>query len=360
VDVLRAAREHASAVAGGTSLVGDLERAFETARSREERQPVSFSLAGRTIAITFASGRLEERMTRSLQHLRVPEDAARPDLRLHVWESARHDLPPPPVPELARSGDDEEALYHFGDDDVEGVYQRGPRALSVIDRRSAHAWYWIADEDDVSYIEAAKPFRLVLNWWLGERDLQIVHGGAIADEGRGALLVGKSGSGKSTTTLAALADGFDYAGDDYVVAGATPEPWVHALYAVGKLEESHAERLPTLTAAVDSVEWTPGEKKVLFVDEAFPGRVPRDGFRLSAIVVPHIGDTLQSSHRPASRIAALGALAPSTLFELPGQARVSLARMTRLVSRVPVYQLECGRDVSTIPDALRRLLAEAE
>jgi hypothetical protein len=342
----------------GSSLVDDLERAFETARAREQRPPVSFSLAGRSVAITFASARLEERMTRSLAHLRLPDGASEPDLRLQVWDSARHELPPPPVPELARSGDDEEALYHFGDDIVEGVYQRGPRALSVIDRRSARAWYWIADEADVSYIEAAKPFRLVLNWWLGERDLQIVHGGAVADDGRGVLLVGKSGSGKSTTTLAALAAGFEYAGDDYVVAGLTPEPWVHALYAVGKLEESHAERLPTLTAAVESVEWTPGEKKVLFVDEAFPGRVPRDGFPLSAIVVPHIGDTPQSHHRPASVIAALGALAPSTLFELPGQAKVSLARMSRLVSEVPVFELECGRDVSTIPGALRRLLSE--
>src|SRR5205823_136180 len=81
------------------------------------------------------------------------------------------------------------------------------------------------------------PLRHILHLWLASRGVQFVHAGAVGRPSGGCLIVGKSGSGKSTSTLATLGSELLYAGDDYVgVSVTTGGAHVHSIYGCGKLE----------------------------------------------------------------------------------------------------------------------------
>lgn len=345
--------------AQSTVSLASLSAAFDRAAAqRASITTRSYLLGGKPVSLQFASEKLEQRLTRAFSHLQIPpqREAA---LTIRVWESAAGGLEDPPaLGEGAEPGPGRaEAYFHLRGTEFEAVYQSGLRALSVYAAPRREAWYWISDAEDVSYLESAKPLRLVLNWWLGDVGLQIVHGGAVATADGGALFIGRSGSGKSTITLAGLEAGLAYAGDDYVAVELSPAPYVHSVYGAGKLEENHAQRFPELAARGESGVSGGPEKVVLYVHEHFPEQVVH-GFPLRALVIPRITAADGPTFREASRTAALAALAPSTVFAFAGRGQESLSTMTRLVELVPAFELDLGRDVRKIPNAVRALLEE--
>jgi hypothetical protein len=60
---------------------------------------------------------------------------------------------------------------------------------------------------------------------------------------------------------------------------------------------------------------------------------------------------------PAGPAAGLAALAPSTIFQLPGSGRQSLRNIAELVQRVPCYSLRLGRDLAGVAETIRRFIA---
>jgi hypothetical protein len=247
------------------------------------------------------------------------------------------------------------ALYYFEDPPARGVFQPGIPALSAVDLRSDHAWYWVADPDALPYWERSSPIRQILHWWMATRGHQQVHGGAVGTPEGGVLLVGKGGSGKSTCALASLVSELRYAGDDYTMVSIRPHPWVHSLFSSGKVDPESLWRVPHLLPAVSNAANLATEKAVVFVDQHFPGR-PIDGFPLRAIVLPTITDAPRTRAVPTSSAAALTALAPSTVFQLHTAGGEALRYMTSLVKEVPAYVLELGSDVPEIPDVILALL----
>jgi hypothetical protein len=69
-------------------------------------------------------------------------------------------------------------------------------------------------------------------------------------------------------------------------------------------------------------------------------------------------DGIETRVRPASRGQALFGLAPSTIIVALGAGAKGFDRLARLVDRVPSYWLELGRDVTLIPDCVKRVLSE--
>jgi hypothetical protein len=73
-------------------------------------------------------------------------------------------------------------------------------------------------------------------------------------------------------------------------------------------------------------------------------------------VLPTITGGPRTRAVPASRAAALTALAPSTVFQLHTAGSEALQYMAQLVRRVPAYVLELGSDVPEIPGVILDLL----
>ena len=77
----------------------------------------------------------------------------------------------------------------------------------------------------------------------------MVHAAAVGDESGGVLLVGRGGSGKSTTALSCLGTQVGYLADDYCLVEMVEGPRVHSLYTSGKANRGSIARLPRLRAA---------------------------------------------------------------------------------------------------------------
>jgi hypothetical protein len=198
----------------------------------------------------------------------------------------------------------------------------------------------------------------VLAWWAAATDRQLAHGAAVGTVDGAVLIAARGGSGKSTTALSALESGMLYLGDDYVMLEDAGAPRVASLYCTAKVRPDNlSERLPRLAELVLG-EIDPVQDKVtLFLDDRFASQLPAS-LPLRAIVVPRLAPTGKAElHRVhASRV--LTALAPTTLFQLPGAGEDALRRLRRFVSAVPGYRLDLGTDLTRNVELLRALAAQ--
>jgi hypothetical protein len=328
-----------------------------------------YLIAGRRVRLRAAHPDLMRRLSRTFTHLETAANTE-PELTIHLWDSVVCDAVPPPIPDV--EGEQAPGAFFYysderiragfqlgtsGDARVNTVYPHAPTpALSVLDSDRDEAWYWAADATRIPYWEEATPVRFILDWWFGDRGLHQVHAGAVGTSEGGVLLTGKSGSGKSTSTMSTLESPLQYAGDDYVVVALEPEPWVHSLYSSGKLMPDHVVRLPFLTPALANGDRLDTEKAIVYVHENWPESITQ-GFPLRAILATKVVPGLIDARIvETSRLAGLAALAPSTVFQMHTRGQDSLARMRELVQAVPTYRLELGSDMQSIPRAIEGLL----
>jgi hypothetical protein len=338
-----------------------LQEAFAEA-AKEAGGPVDyrFTIAGTSVSLRFASQAAADVLERAFEHLDHTEEP--PALTLHAWDAATTSTDRPAfAPRQPRYGLEPDATgpgvsYHYDDANFQALHQPGPDTLSVLSERGDLGWFWAPDIRRLPHWDFAAPFRHLLSWWLAARGCQHVHGGAVGTPSAGALLVGRGGSGKSTTALATLPDSrLRYAGDDYVALRGGASPFVYSLYCSGKVHASDLERLPHLRTAVANDDRLADEKAVLFVPVAFPNATIT-GFPLRAIVMPRVTERRSPRMVETTRAAALSALAPSTILQRRPPRREVLSELARIVEQVPAFVLEVGSDASAIPDAILEVL----
>lgn len=227
----------------------------------------------------------------------------------------------------------------------------------MMDSKSALAIFWIRDARQLPYYESGAPLRTLLHWWLSNHGRQFVHAAAVGTAKAGVLLAGKGGSGKSTTVLACLDSPLVYASDDYCLLTTEPAPYVYSLYSSAKLDADNIHRLPHLASAISNADRLDTEKALLFLHEHCPEKIV-SGFPVRAILLPRVTGRPGTTLTPASPITALKALAPSTLFQLPGAGHSAFQVMSKFVKQVPCYHLELGTDLAQIPEVILGLLSK--
>ena len=124
--------------------------------------------------------------------------------------------------------------------------QKETRALSLLDAEMPQALYWTRNAAQLPWPEGGFPLRHLFANFFGRQGKFIVHAAAVGDERGAVLIVGKGGSGKSTATLACATNGLFYLGDDYTLAGVTPEPRVWSLYCSAKVNADSLDWFPQL------------------------------------------------------------------------------------------------------------------
>jgi hypothetical protein len=200
------------------------------------------------------------------------------------------------------------------------------------------------------------PWLLSLAWLLRERGCYTLHASAVARGGAGLLIAGDSGSGKSSTALSLIHQGWDFLADDAVLLEPGVAPRLHALARGFAFHPALAERLPGLTG--EAV----GQKHFAADGTGFPGR-PLAACRPAALLFPRVVDADHSRLEPLSPAAALIALLPASTGILcgggPGQSQAHLSALGDLVARTSAWRLAAGRDIFGRGAVLAALLAAA-
>lgn len=310
-----------------------------------------FQVGGFRIRLQFGSTELITKMTPALAHLAVPSDG-KPDFTIHLWDtqSTGIQIPSPPWQDDPYAYGSHGEVGCYSSDRIRIVFNLFVEALSVLNVEENEAVFWIRDVQNIPFWETAAPLRILLHWWLGSRQLKYIHAAVVGTETAGAMLVGKGGSGKSTTALSCLQSPLTYVSDDYCLLSAHPEPRAYSLYNSAKLKPDNT-LLPELNPLIHNLDRQPDEKPFLLLHEHFPQKlVPSLPVRV--ILLPRVMGTPTTTVEQASGAAALLALAPSTLFQLPGGTSNGFQEMAALVKSLPCYWLNLGTDLAQIPTVI--------
>ena len=339
---------------------------FDSTANAAGMEQQDFRIGGKRVRVCFAGESLLRTLPRAIEHLRATSDEV-PELTILAWDSS-------PVKAssfllkayLAAVTHDwwdfvnpRGQLLDFHEPPFMAAYHPGSQVLSLLDLHSNIGLYWHRAEHPLPYYEAGSPLRTMLHWWFRDRQMQFVHAAAVSIANRGVLLAGKGGSGKSTTALACLNAGFDYLGDDYCMVARHPSPTVYSLYNTCKLVgDNDLEKFPGLASLVWNQERSGDDKATVFLRDHCPERLGKSA-ELQAILLPCVTGGLATSIRPASRMEALMALAPTTIAQLPSSDAQDLRFMKELVHSLPAYSLQLGTNLAQIPIAIKALIQGA-
>jgi hypothetical protein len=351
-----------------TAYFDDLHSRFEAAaRGSVGVVERHYRIGGRPVRLRLGGPAMVEPFTRALSHL-AADPVGDPSLSVCVADATIVAAPPSPWaalvpgpvaapgPRADSPAADAKPTVHARDEAVEALFQLDYAAVSLYDKRARTGMYWTASADLVPPYERGAPLRTIFHWWGLQQNWHVVHAGAVGTDDGGVLLVGKAGSGKSTVALACLAAGLAYLGDNDALLAAGAPPFVHGLYCAGKLDAEHVRRrLPHLLPLVGPREARYRNKDVFFV-EARGGATLAGGFPLRAVLIPRITGAAAATARRVPASAAVVALAPSTLLQLPGAHRERLRHLVGVLRDVPAYVLEMGDDVASVPAAITRVL----
>jgi hypothetical protein len=272
-----------------------------------------------------------------------------PTFHLGLLRADQGDLPPLPTPEG-------EERWHLAHEGVDAMVD--PAGTSwVIDRdRAVGARVQLGDP--LPLWEHVAPLRGLISWWAGMNGAGLVHGASMAVDGRAVLLVGKGGTGKSTTSLASPHAGWTLLGDDYAIVEPGPPARVHVLYGRAKATAQ--------TMAMARLD--PSMKTGMQVHH-LPQPHPKDVLALPPIDVADASaelvaicamqervDGAPTEVRPLSSIEVLKSLAPSTLVQQSGRWDATWKVMASIARSVPGYGLRVGGDPVAAAEQLRDLV----
>ncbi|HMK30945.1 MAG TPA: hypothetical protein VK473_14780 [Terriglobales bacterium] len=332
----------------------DCQQAFESAAEAAGEEERRLALGGYCIRLRFAGRALLENLSRAFAHLAAPPDRT-PDLTICLWDGESTGRQPP-RPQWREHASIRGEVEGYNTSRFYTTYEHEAGGFTLFDAHRDVANVWVPAARCVPYWVKGSPLRTVLYWWMGLHERQLVHAAAVGNSLGGVLITGKSGSGKSTTALACLSAGMQYAGDDYVIVGLKPPRFTYALYTTAKVCANHLHAFPHLTNLIDNPQRLDTEKALIFLNEGNLAAQLVSGFALRAIVVPRVTGLLHTRLRKASPAAALAALAPTTMFAHPRGGAHDFKRVAELARTVPSYILECGTDLRQIPQAITALL----
>lgn len=316
-----------------------------------------YAIDGSVVCLRFAGAALVAGLTAALAHLATAPHPT-PALTINLWDSATTGVTLPPLPATMYQPlplDQQWGSYAHSAR-FHTFFQPASQLFTMLDTHECEAFYWAQDAGQLPLAEGGAPLLTLLHWWLGQQGRQIVHGAAVGTATGGALLVGKSGSGKSTTALACLQAGLHYLGDDYCLVGVRPQPTVYSLYSSGKVHFADLARFPRFQLAQSSRRYADADKALYFFADPFAAQlVP--SLPLKAILLPQISPDGKSAVTPVSPATALLAMGPSTIFQLIGEKSQTVHHLGQLVRQLPCYRLALGTDSAHIPALITELLA---
>jgi len=354
-DVIVSSRGSADAHAASTrALLGLLDEAF--ARVEATGTPAGrFQLGRGACRVVADDAAAAARLTRCM--LAADGGAAPAECTLAILSGSTLPGAIPPPWNLPHTSPRHLERLHV--DEARGLrafYDIDRRFWSIADAATRRGLFWIADTATVPFWEEAAPFKVIFNWLLAATPATLVHAGVVAHHGRGVLVAGPGGSGKSTTVMAAVAAGLGTCGDDLVVVDEAEGMWMaHALYDAVKFFPADHGRVPALFREADARPC--GDKQLVRYSDVAPGQLVRH-VPIAALVQCVISGEPTTTITSLAPGAMLRALGPPTAFLLRGAEQETLRKAAALVRSVPAFRLALGADPAEAVARLRAWIEE--
>ena len=328
---------------------------FERSKQLASQDPrmLTLLIGGERIRLVSAGPTMLDFVGPALAHLpRLPDDEPA-DLTVTMWDAATTGAP---YPDLRLPEVEPMAAGLLDAPELLLSYYSQPRLMTVLDRNVDEALFIADTADALPPSERPSPMRALLSWWFTGRGKLVAHAAAVATDVGAALLIGPGGSGKSSTSLACMAAGMGWLGDDYVIIDPRTRT-VFSLYGSAKLVAEHHDRYPTLMRTDGTIHHGDlKDKNFGFPAVEFPDRVCLSS-EVRAVVLPVVTRGPECLLARSTPSRALLALAPSTIF----QGRVQHAEVFGLSCEVlrpfEPYRLELGDGVAAVPQMLAQLIA---
>ena len=344
-------------------------------------QPLTYELeiGGLRLDLRFAREAVRDVLLAPFEHL-VVSGGAPSEISISIFDGTSSGVEaPPPAWEPVEAGPGTNPVMRLRSERACVLAATATGAVTVAEAGRGRAVFYLPDAARIAPIERAAPLREALQLLMAPYGRWMTHAGAVGRDGRGVLLVGRGGAGKSTLALSCALAGMEIVADDYVLLETGPLH-AHAMQSTAKLTEDSAERLGLGEDAIDPAGFEPtleGPAKALVDIRALaPGRI-RPQLKIAAIVAPHVppqrssfvapgatksernpGELAEPALEQISAGEGLRALAPSTIIQSGFHGAAALAALGELVRTVPSYRLSLSPDPTANAQAVDGLVSE--
>lgn len=334
------------------TLLPQLRASFETAASTNGTANVDLKIAGQPTRICFAELSIQRILMPSLQGLLA--SPAEPTMTIKVWGGKSTAFPSTELQKALARYPDKVSVINSGTLHLQ--YNPDGEILSCIDTHTREAYYYVIDADRLPDYEVCTPMRMVFNWLCAMHDTLMVHAAAVGCDGVGALIIGKSGAGKSTTGLQCLLHGMDYLGDDYVAITGPAPTIAHHLYRGCKVMDDALERLPELRPYV-IISNQQSKKNVVILKEGVGNLA--SSLEIAFIIRPRVSFAPETSFARLSPMQAITEFASSTILQMPGTGNYMLRELSRFCTSIPAYEMSMSSTPAEISGSLKGFLQQS-
>ena len=241
---------------------------------------------------------------------------------------------------------------------LRGYYHHESRFWQFFDAKAGRGVQTMLNTDLLPPWELSAPLRSFLHWRYDLMGMRLVHAATLGINGKGILLAGRGGSGKSGTTLAGLANGLASVGDDYVLLQQDkPGKYrAHAVFSTMKQDIAGLKRTGIVPARLRNgvPNW---QGKIEFDPTDIHPDALAEPLEVTAVLLPIIAHRSRSVIHPARPSEAMIALAPSSVFQMPGCAASGVRFYSEFIRRTPAYHLELSDQPGEIADVIHDFLA---
>jgi len=331
----------------------------QTIHPNVETTSIEFSIANYGIQLFFLGKNLTPKLSEAFCHLSSNKKITKSALTIYVVDEEYVQFSLPFTPWYSEMQSNSNDIWISDNKEIKILHQPNKNILMMLDLSFNEAIYWVKSADQIPYYDSSAPLRPILHWWLSANGAQLLHAAAIGVKEKGILLVGKGGSGKSNTAIAALDSELVYVADDYCLLTFEPTPKVHSLFSTGKLFYKDIERYEFLKKlnAVHLEREKKEDKALFFLYPTFKEKLT-ESLPINAIFIPKVTNQDTVKITPISSSKAYLALAPSTIFQLQGAKQQTHENILKLVNQVPCFSMELSNDAKENNRAISSFLED--